>query len=357
VVDGMAYTPEDMRRVEEVLELFPGVKSMVRAAPQAVSLAVDRINEAMSSAGLLEVSARRLAGSVLLEGTVESEEDLRKTEALLRALGTRAENLVTIGARRMVLSDVHFLEVRRADLLQAGVRLPTDLAGQVSASAALAGSVGSQGRSVVGSYQQLVEGTGQWSLRLALDQGYGRLLAQPTLVCASGEQAEFLAGGEVPVPLINQNTSTVEYRKYGILLRIRPTAERSGNIHTEIEAEVSELDRSVAVAVGPTVAVPGFRNRSVRTNVTVRQGETIVLSGVYSHDEQKTVSKVPLLGHIPILGELFKQRTIDASERELLIFVTPRLVTADSETNRQRIDDQRKRYDEAEGEVRFNLLD
>ena len=69
--------------------------------------------------------------------------------------------------------------------------------------------------------------------------------------------------------------------------------------------------------------MPGFRTRKVKTNVTVRHGETIVLSGVFSHDEQKAVSKLPGLGHIPIIGELFKNRAFDSTKRELVIFVTP----------------------------------
>jgi len=149
----------------------------------------------------------------------------------------------------------------------------------------------------------------------------------------------------------------VTYHKYGILLRIRPTADRFGNIQTEIEAEVSELDRSVAVAVGSSVAVPGFRSRSVKTNVTVQDGETIVLSGVFSHDQQKAVSKVPLIGSIPIVGELFKQRSIDESERELVIFVTPRLINPESHRVRQMIDGGQERYREAESAVKIELLD
>jgi pilus assembly protein CpaC len=182
-------------------------------------------------------------------------------------------------------------------------------------------------------------------------------LAQPTLVCASGEKAEFLAGGEVPIPLITNNTATVEYKPYGIRLNLRPTADRNGNIQTEIEAEASEIDTSVAVTLGGSIAVPGFRTRKVKTNVTVRHGETIVLSGVFSHDEQKAVSKLPGLGHIPIIGELFKNRAFDSTKRELVIFVTPRIVNPDSDKIRTMIEDMKNRYKQARSEVNFNIFD
>jgi|GEM_PF-296194 len=359
IIDGEAYTPEDHRRVLAVLELYPDVRSMVRVTEHARNLAVAEINRELQRAGLRHVVAQAIGGTIVLEGHVESEVERRKAELVVAALGESAENLVQIGLRRLVMSEVHFLEVRRSKMRQLGIRFPFDVAGSAAAAAAIQGNlpVDGGGRVTVGSYEALVEGTGQWSLRLAVDRGFGRLLAQPTLICASGEEAEFLAGGEVPLPLITQNSNTVEYRKYGVVLRLRPAADRNGNIVTEIEAEVSELDRSVAVAVGPNVSVPGFRNRSVKTSVTVRSGETIVLSGVYTLDEQKSVSQLPLLGDIPILGELFKQRTTDDAERELVIFVTPRMVNPESREVVRALEEMRQTYEAGERELGFDILD
>ncbi|HEY8206399.1 MAG TPA: secretin, partial [Myxococcaceae bacterium] len=113
----------------------------------------------------------------------------------------------------------------------------------------------------------------------------------------------------------------------------------------------------VAVSFGGATAVPGFRTRKVITNVTVRHGETIVLSGVFSHDEQKSVSKLPGIGNIPIVGELFKQRGFDQTKRELVIFVTPRIVNPDSDKIRQIIDDVKNRYKQARSEVNFGIFD
>lgn len=361
VIDGNAYTPEDHRRIVEILELYPDVRSLVQVDPHARQLAVREINEALARAGLRHVGARVVGSAIFLEGSVESEEEVRKAELIVRSLGEKVESLVTVGLRRMVHSEVHFLEVRKSHLSQYGVRFPLDASGAATLDAQIAAPLPGMGvegfQAAVGSYETLIQGAGQWSLRLAIDKGHGRLLAQPTLVCASGEEAEFLAGGEVPVPLVTQNSNTVEYKKYGVRLRLRPSADREGNIQAELEAEVSELDRSVAVAVGPTIAVPGFRNRRVRTTVTVRSGETIVLSGLYSRDEQKAVSKVPLLSSIPILGELFKQRAFDDVERELLVFITPRLVNAGSEFLQRKREEMEGRYRQAESEVGFDLFD
>jgi len=109
--------------------------------------------------------------------------------------------------------------------------------------------------------------------------------------------------------------------------------------------------------VGGSASVPGFRTRKVKTNVTVQHGETIVLSGVFSADEQKFVSKLPGIGSIPIIGELFKNRGFDSSKRELLIFVQPKVVNPDSERVRKLIDEAKTNYREAKGDVGFNLFD
>jgi len=355
-LDGQAYTTQDADRINEVVSLYPNVKSFVKIAPNAKKLVAQNLNAAFQKAGLKNVQANVVGATIFLEGSVESQQDLQKAELITKAIGEKVENLLVVGIKRMILSEVQFVEIRRNSRDRYGIRYPTDITGSVSASAAIT--------------QQLFPGTfGEGGANLGLNagadfsigfqgnDGYGRLLAQPKLVCASGEKAEFLAGGEVPIPLITNNQFTVEYKKYGVILNLRPTADRNGNIQTEIEAEASEIDTSVSVSFGGSSAIPGFRTRKVKTNVTVRHGETIVLSGVFSHDEQKSVSKIPGLGHIPIVGELFKSRGFDSTKRELVIFVTPRIVNPDSDKVRTIIEDVKSRYKQARSEVNFNIFD
>lgn len=355
-LEGDAFTADDYRRVEQVVALYPGVRSFVRVAPEARRVVARHLTLAFEEAGLPGVRAQVVGSTILLEGRVDSAEEQRKVSLIAQALGERVENLVEVGRQRMILSEVHFVEVRRASLLNLGVKLPVEVTGRADGSGGLGGPLAGEG-ALAGSWEASAQVASSFSLRAALSDGDGRLLAQPRLVCASGESAEFLAGGEVPLPLVTSNSVGVEYKPYGIVLRIKPVADRSGRIDTEIEAEVSELDRSVAVAVGAEHSIPGFRNRRVRTRVTVQSGETIVLSGVFSRDQQKSVSKVPVLGHVPILGELFKQRAIDDSERELVVFVTPRLVAPGDPASEGLIGTTKERYLEAADDVGIELLD
>ena len=351
-LEGEALTAEDHRRVEQVVALYPGVRSFVRVSPQAREVVARHLTTLFAEAGLPNVQAQVVGGTTLLEGTVPSKTALEKVTIIAAALGERVENLVEVGLRPMVISEVHFVELRRSSILDLGVKLPLEVVGDIGVQAGVQGVMGGGS---AGTWEAAAGAASGFSLRAALDSGEGRLLAQPKLVCASGESAEFLAGGEVPLPMVTSTSLGVDYKPYGIGLRIRPIVDAAGNIDTEIEAEVSELDRSVAVAVGTENSVPGFRNRKVRTRVAVKSGETIVLSGVFSRDEQKSVSKVPVLGHIPLIGELFKQRATDDIERELVVFVTPRLIHPGDTTSEALIGHAKRRYEEAN--VGIELLD
>ncbi|HZH78968.1 MAG TPA: pilus assembly protein N-terminal domain-containing protein [Archangium sp.] len=355
-LDGQAYTSGDAERIEQVVALYPNVKSFVKVAPNAKKLVAQNLTAAFQKAGLRNVQVNVVGATIFLEGSVESQQDLQKAELITKAVGEKVENLLVVGIKRMILSEVQFVEIRRNGKDRYGIKYPTDIAGSVQASSIinqeLFPSSFGNGRGALN-----MTGGADFSIGFQGNDGYGRLLAQPKLVCASGEKAEFLAGGEVPIPLITQNQFSVEYKPYGVILNLKPTADRNGNIQTEIEAEASELDTSVAVSFGSSAAIPGFRTRKVKTNVTVRHGETIVLSGVFSHDEQKAVSKLPGLGHIPIIGELFKSRAFDSTKRELVIFVTPRIVNPDSDKIRTIIEDVKSRYKQARSEVNFNIFD
>jgi pilus assembly protein CpaC len=355
-LDGQAYTSQDAERIEQVVGLYPNVKSFVKIAPNAKKLVAQNLNASFQKAGLKNVQANVVGATIFLEGSVESQQDLQKAELITKALGEKVENLLVVGIKRMILSEVQFVEIRRDSKDRYGIKYPTDISGTATAAVIVTkdlfpGTFGEGGLRANGA------GTSSFAVGFQNNDGYGRLLAQPKLVCASGEKAEFTAGGEVPIPLITNNQFTIEYKPYGVILKLRPTADRNGNIQTEIEAEVSELDQSVAVSVGGSTSVPGFRTRKVKTNVTVRHGETIVLSGVFTHDEQKSVSKIPGLGHIPIIGELFKNRAFDSTKRELVIFVTPRIVNPDSDKIRTIIEDVKGRYKQARGEVNFGIFD
>jgi pilus assembly protein CpaC len=353
-LEGETLTVEDAERVQQVVSLYPQVKSFVRPSANARRLAAEALTRALQKSGLKGAQATVVGSTLFLEGWVESKEDLTKADLVVRATGEKAENLLTV-AKRMVLVEVEFAEVSYGALRNIGVKFPTTFA-----STAGSGITYQIARSIPGATTQSIaanlSATTDFSVTALFDDNYVRVLAQPRLLAASGEKAEFLAGGEVPILMVTQNQFNVQFKKFGVLLDITPTADRSGNIGTEIYAEVSDVDRSLSVRANG-FDVPGFRTRNVKTSVTVKDGETIILSGLFNNAESKEVSKVPLLGNIPIIGELFKSRNFVDNKTELAIYVTPRIASPTAERTKRLIDDARKLYRESQGSVSFSIFD
>lgn len=358
-LDGETLTTDDADRIKAVIALYPSVRSFVHPSPNALKAQAKNLIRAFNENGLKSVVVNVVGGTIFLEGTVESTEDMKKAELVVKAMGSSVENLITVGIKRMVLVEVQIVEIRRSDNLGIGVTYPLNLTGNDAGLRVGYTKVDPPAPGQVP--EQLTYGatasvTSDFALRMRFDSGYGRLLSQPKLVCASGAEAHFTVGGEVPIPIVTGNSINVEYKEFGVILDLKPTADRQSNISTSITATVSEVDASLTARVG-SAEMPGFRKRTVKTDVTVKHGETIVLSGLFNYDQQKNVSKVPLLGHIPVLGELFKSREFVERKNELAIFVTPKVVNPDSDRVRETIDKIKERYKDAADAVGFSIWD
>ncbi|MEB1529506.1 type II and III secretion system protein family protein [Xanthomonas sp. WHRI 7945] len=167
------------------------------------------------------------------------------------------------------------------------------------------------------------------AINLLMNKGKAFLLASPQLSARSGGQAKFLVGGEVPIPIPQGfGQVTVDFKEYGIKLDIEPLVNGNQEISTRLLAEVSRIDPTVSVQ-----GVPGFTTRRTESELNVRAGETIVISGLIDSSAQQDAKKFPLLGEIPILGKLFRSDGFRGNRTELVMFVTPRIITPDSQEN------------------------
>ena len=175
-------------------------------------------------------------------------------------------------------------------------------------------------------------------VNLLVNNGNARTLAEPTLSCIDGGSADFLVGGEVPIPVQNQDGAlNVVFKQFGIILNVEPHAGEAGLIRTKVNVEVSSVDKGIQV-----LGIPGFATRKTSTEMNVLAGETMVVAGLLTSEDAKAVVKVPGLGHIPILGELFKSRQFRRGESELVVLVTPYIIRPDSEAVKAGV----RRYDE-----------
>ena len=168
-------------------------------------------------------------------------------------------------------------------------------------------------------------------LQALAENQYVRLLANPTLVALSGEQADFLAGGEYPIPVVQgggtgRNTSvTIEYRQYGVRLIFRPIVLGDGSIRLYTSQEVSELTDVGAVVI-EGFEIPALTTRKAETTLELNSGQTFAMAGLLKHNVGAASSRVPGLGDIPILGALFRSVRYSEQETELVILVTAVLV-------------------------------
>jgi pilus assembly protein CpaC len=162
------------------------------------------------------------------------------------------------------------------------------------------------------------------------EEGLLKVLAEPTLITLSGKTANFLAGGEFPIPVPQSSggggtTITIEYKPFGVGLNFTPTVLSNKKINMQVTPEVSELDFSNALTTGGFV-VPSITTRRVSTVIELADGQSFAIAGLLKDDVRQIVSKFPLLGDIPILGALFRSTSFRKNESELIVIVTPHLV-------------------------------
>jgi pilus assembly protein CpaC len=160
-----------------------------------------------------------------------------------------------------------------------------------------------------------------------------RVLAEPDLMAISGQEANFLAGGEFPIPVTQGGGTgaggtavTVEYREYGVKLKMTPVVLGSGRIRLKVAPEVSDLDFTTAVKFNGFV-IPGLTSRKVETVVELNEGETFAIAGLLNNNITSNADVTPVLGDIPVLGALFRSVRYERKETELVVMVTPHLVS------------------------------
>jgi pilus assembly protein CpaC len=158
-------------------------------------------------------------------------------------------------------------------------------------------------------------------------KGVVRTLAEPNLTALSGQEASFLAGGEYPIPVIgNDGAITVEYKPFGVELKFIPRVVDGDIINLEMKAAVSGIDSTVSFN-NNGFQVSSFRRRETSTTVEMRDGESFAIAGLLQDDFQDLAGQVPWLGDIPVLGALFRSANYERNQSELVIIVTPHLVT------------------------------
>ena len=293
------------------------------------------------------IGARIANDALVLDGIVSSSVAADKAMQLAETYAPgKVVNMMSMGSSQQVMLEVRFSEVRRSALKDIGlgffVNGNNGFAGAVGAGSSLTpdpddGTGVLKLGSILDSFGILTKRFGAFGLNFdaalnALEaKGAITTLAEPTLVALSGETANFLAGGEFPIPVLqggggDENAGiTIEYKPFGVSLAFTPTVLADGVISMVVAPEVSSLDPTASIEVNG-LTVPGLQTRRAKTTVELRDGESFALAGLLRRDFQDTVRQVPLLGSLPIIGTLFRSTSFQKQDTELVIIVTPRLV-------------------------------
>ncbi len=274
------------------------------------------------------IRVRSVNGRVLLQGAVGSATAAARAMQVAKDFaGDKVTNAMTVGASQQVTLEVRFIEAKRNASRDLGVNYSVS-AGGISFQpfgSALASNAATApfGRLVA---DMLTGGASADIIVQALEKkGAARRLAEPNLTALSGETASFLAGGEFPVPVAQEdNKISIEFKKFGVSLAFTPTVLDNGLINLAIEPEVSELDFSRTVTTS-AIQIPSLIVRRTRTTVELRDGQSISIAGLLQTFNARNADQIPWLGDVPVLGTLFRSSGFQKSETDLLVIITPRL--------------------------------
>lgn len=300
------------------------------------------------------------SNTFLLTGTVGAPEDAAEAQRLVSAFVGKEANVITrlkMATPLQVNLHVKFAEVSRTLVRDIGMNWQTaDTTGgfrftlgqgrafspqyvpnngNPAATGMITGTVGSAGATVITpvSTGTTLAGMGNiaglnvlGALDLGESLGLVSTLSEPNLTALSGETADFLAGGEYPIPISQGlGTTSIEYKRFGVSLSYTPTVLSNGRISMRVRPEVSELSSQGAISVNG-FQVPALTVRRTETSVELGSGESMMIAGLMSNNAQNTIKKLPGAGDLPIVGALFKSTSFRKGETELVIVVTPYLV-------------------------------
>ncbi len=260
----------------------------------------------------IRVTSEARSNTLVVVGTVAQHEEVRK---ILAGLDIQLSQ---------VMIEVRVVDISTSDLQSLGLNWGLTGAPVISIQGAFPG-VGALGVGIPG---QITLGVGTFTINALLDalvtQRKARVISAPRMAVVDGNDAVANLGEDIPIPSIDASGRlTFTFKPVGVILHIVPKINKDGLVTTKVEPEVSAVIEFLTTPSGP---VPRVSTRKASTTVTVRSGDAIVLGGLISAAERKTVIKVPLLGDIPIIGQLFRTTTTDRSASEVIFVITPQII-------------------------------
>lgn len=286
--------------------------------------------------GYSGLTVEKAGEKILLEGKVENQLQKNRAQKVAEMYSDKVVNLLEMTHPAQIRIEAKILEISTDKVKKLGIQLANASDIDKDTGIITIGTTGVFGfgqsfsnsrdssKSKAGSYAD-INGT----LQALVTNGDAKVLSQPSIVTLSGEKANILVGGEIPIPISNTSGQiTVEWREYGIKLLIEPQIGTGNLITSKVNAEVSILDSTSAAAINLSsgLSIPALRSRKAETVLQLPSGSTMAIGGLLTSDDSKQVIKVPFLGDLPVIGQFFRSTNSTREKREIIILVKPTLV-------------------------------
>ncbi|MBK9292924.1 MAG: type II and III secretion system protein [Oligoflexia bacterium] len=259
------------------------------------------INQELEAKAFYAAKAEIRNNKIIIYSNEKDQKFFKKINQLAAHWGVDVESSELLEIKPMIEIEITIAEVKKNTFKSFGLDLPTQYSAKVAPF----------------SFDEIT-----LRFNTLLKNQEAKIIASPKLLCRSGETAKFIAGGEIPIKLISSKIMDVQWKKYGVILNITPQTDNARNISTKLTTEVSLLDEAHVVD-----GIPGILTNRVETHFDLNQEKTIALSGLIKNELGRGESGPPILSEIPVLGELFKSQDYKQNKTELLILVTPKVVT------------------------------
>jgi pilus assembly protein CpaC len=277
--------------------------------------------------GAPDIRVSKVNKNIILEGTVSDQYQKNRAEKIASAYGEKVINLLEITKPVQVKIEAKIIEINRDKVRNLGIKWGNDPANPGTFNFGQGVVNNTMGYRTFGNLGGYLDIRGQ--LDALVKDGVAKILSQPNIITLSGDKANIIVGGQIPVPVSQQNGSIlIEWKDYGIKLDISPEVSGEGLISSKVKAEVSTLDWTSDHQIGlsANLKIPPINMRKAETAVTLASGQTMAIGGLISSETTQDVYKVPLLADIPVLGKLFTSKSFSRGETELVIFITSTII-------------------------------
>jgi Flp pilus assembly secretin CpaC len=325
VVEGIAPNADALKRTKALLAAFSkdaDIVDLTGLKPEPQPTLDERIQTLQASLGDQFRLKKLEDRAIVVEGAVPTLEDAANARKVLAAVGQQFPviDLITVvtPAKRQIVVRARVAEVDTSLLRKVGVEF-----GQTT-------DTGFLGQPILLDSKMQMFFERAFNVAATQDNNHSRNLAEPNLLVNEGELATLQVGGEVPIPIAQPSgggtTISVEYKTYGISLSITPKIiAKEDKLEIKVDVESSQLDKVNSVTLSG-FQIPGLTTRHINTVVTMADKTTLMLGGLISHEQSRFIRKIPVLGDIPIIGQLFRSEQFSSGKTDLIIMVTPEVV-------------------------------